>query len=98
MESCGAPGHDLALSLAQPLEADGLLRFKLFSAGRPLPLSDVLPLLENMGVRVIDQRPYEVRTPDAGNGEASEIWIHDFGLRPPETAGGDLEAEGVKGI
>ncbi|HEY4410289.1 MAG TPA: NAD-glutamate dehydrogenase, partial [Acidimicrobiia bacterium] len=95
MESCGQPGHDLALSLAQPLEADGLLRFKLFAAGRPLPLSDVLPLLENMGVRVIDQRPYEVRTLEANNGEASGVWIHDFGLRPAE---GDLEADDVKGI
>ncbi|HEV7862727.1 MAG TPA: NAD-glutamate dehydrogenase domain-containing protein, partial [Acidimicrobiia bacterium] len=90
IESLAQKGSDIALSLAQPLEADGLLRFKLFSAGRPLPLSDVLPLLENMGVRVLDQRPYEVRTSDG-----SLVWIHDFGLRPPE---GDLEAEDVKGI
>ncbi|HYH51696.1 MAG TPA: NAD-glutamate dehydrogenase, partial [Acidimicrobiia bacterium] len=81
----------IALSLAQPLETDGLLRFKLFSAGRPVPLSDVLPLLENMGVRVLDQRPYEVR---ASRGD-DVVWIHDFGLRP---ADGELEAEGVKGI
>src|SRR5581483_9245855 len=87
----------IALSLAQPLEADGLLRFKLFSAGRPVPLSDVLPLLENMGVRVLDQRPYEVRAP----GTDDLVWIHDFGLRPPDDpggVGGELEAEGVKGI
>jgi glutamate dehydrogenase len=91
----------IALSLAQPLEpiagenGSGLLRFKLFAAGRPLPLSDVLPLLENMGVRVLDQRPYEVRL--AANGEADDdvVWIHDFGLRPPD---GGLEADGVKGI
>ncbi|HZQ78484.1 MAG TPA: NAD-glutamate dehydrogenase [Acidimicrobiia bacterium] len=89
IESCEG-GGGIALSLAQPLEADGLLRFKLFAAGRPLPLSDVLPLLENMGVRVIDQRPYEVRTPDD-----AVVWIHDFGLRPEEV---DFEAEGVKGI
>ena len=87
----------IALSLTQPLESGGLLRFKLFSAGRPVPLSDVLPLLENMGVRVLDQRPYEVRAPE--NGEL--VWIHDFGLRPPDdpgSIGGELEAEGVKGI
>jgi glutamate dehydrogenase len=92
MESCteGAAG-DIALSLAQPLEADGLLRFKLFAAGRPLPLSDVLPLLENMGVRVVDQRPYEVRP----SGDEAPVWIHDFGLRP---AGEDLEPDGVKGV
>src|SRR5207248_1518724 len=89
MESCAENFPDIALSLAQPLEADGLLRFKLFAAARPLPLSDVMPLLENMGVRVLDQRPYAVRT------DHGLVWIHDFGLRQAE---GDLEAEGVKGI
>jgi glutamate dehydrogenase len=91
----------IALSLAQPLESiagesgSGLLRFKLFAAGRPLPLSDVLPLLENMGVRVLDQRPYEVRLAATDEADDDVVWIHDFGLRPPE---GGLEADGVKGI
>ncbi len=48
-----------------------------------------MPLLENMGVRVLDQRPYEVPT------DHGLVWIHDFGLRP---AGGDLEADDVKGV
>ena len=37
------------------------LAFKLLRSGRPVLLSDVLPLLENMGVKVIDERPFEVR-------------------------------------
>ena len=89
MESCAQNFPDIALSLAQPLEAEGLLRFKLFAAARPLPLSDVMPLLENMGVRVLDQRPYEVPT------DHGLVWIHDFGLRPAEA---DLEADDVKGV
>ena len=89
MEACAENFPDIALSLAQPLEAEGLLRFKLFAAARPLPLSDVMPLLENMGVRVLDQRPYEVPT------DHGLVWIHDFGLRP---AVGDLEADDVKGV
>ena len=89
MESCAENFPDIALSLAQPLEAEGLLRFKLFAAARPLPLSDVMPLLENMGVRVLDQRPYEVAT------DHGLVWIHDFGLRPAEA---DLEADDVKGV
>ncbi len=88
-------GADLALSLTHPLEkADGLLRFKLFQAERPVPLSDVLPALENMGVRVIDQRPYEVRPRDG-----TTVWIHDFGLAPgigetPPANDDDVAAEG----
>ena len=87
---------DISLSLAQPVEAGGLLRFKLFSALRPIPLSNVLPLLENMGVRVLDQRPYELRFPGD-----EVVWIHDFGLQPPDSlrnGGGDLETDGVKSI
>jgi glutamate dehydrogenase len=95
IESLGA-GADLALSLTHPLEgADGLLRFKLFQADRPVPLSDVLPALENMGVRVIDQRPYEVR-PRQG----TTVWIHDFGLAPgagvPPITERDLDADELR--
>src|SRR3712207_6988322 len=37
----------------------------IFRAGRPIFLSDVLPHLENMGVKVVDERPYEI-TPAGG--------------------------------
>ena len=85
------PETSVALSLSHPLESvDGLLRFKLFQPGRPVPLSDVLPLLENMGVRVADQHPYEV-TPAGGD----PVWIHDFGLHPEE---GDLDTDAIKEV
>jgi glutamate dehydrogenase len=52
------------------------VRFKLYHPGRPAALSDVLPLLENMGVRVGSEIPYEVRP----QGAPEPVWIHDFGL------------------
>ena len=40
----------LGMSLYRPLEAEpGMLRFKLFHLGRPVTLSDSLPMLERMG-------------------------------------------------
>ncbi len=67
---------DASMSLYRPLEAPkGTLRFKLLSSEQPLPLSEAVPMLEAMGVRVVEERPYEVHplgTPPA--------WIHDFGL------------------
>jgi glutamate dehydrogenase len=85
-----APG-DLATSLTHPMEApDGMLRLKLYRADTPLPLSDVLPLLEHLGVRVLDQRPYEVEADDG-----TVVWIHDFGLAPEV---GELDAWEVKDI
>ena len=88
MEGLGG-GDDLAMHLYRPLEAaPGTLRFKLFRHGQSVTLSDVLPLLENMGVHVVDERPYEVRP--AG---AEPVWIYDFGLRHEQT---DLDADGMR--
>ncbi|ABM61807.1 NAD-glutamate dehydrogenase [Halorhodospira halophila] len=62
--------------LYHPLEAgDGGLRFKLFHGARPASLSDALPVLEHMGLRVVDEQPFEVLAADA-----PVCWIHDFGL------------------
>src|SRR5579884_526896 len=64
------------LRLYRPLEADDdQIRCKLFSLGR-ISLSDVLPTFEHMGVRVIDERPYEISPADAPS-----LWIYDFGMR-----------------
>jgi glutamate dehydrogenase len=71
-----AAGQPLSMSLYRPLEAPAdTLRFKLFWSQRPLPLSQVMPMLEAMGVRVIEERPYEVRPPGS-----PPAWIHDIGL------------------
>lgn len=51
------------------------LRFKLFCKGQA-SLSKSLPLLENMGVKVCDERPYEI----SKKGCAVPLWVHDFGL------------------
>jgi glutamate dehydrogenase len=70
---------DLAINLYRPLEApEGTLRAKVYKRGRPLTLSDMLPLFENMGVEVADERPYELKP--AG---ADRAWIYDFGLTHP---------------
>ncbi|MDR5897886.1 NAD-glutamate dehydrogenase [Halomonas vilamensis] len=68
-------GHDLALSLYRPLEDQGGgVNLKLFHRESQIPLSDVLPMMENLGLRVIGERPYEINAPD------QRYWIHDFEL------------------
>src|SRR2546426_402044 len=70
------PEGDLGMSLYLPLESEaGHLAFKLLRSGGPIHLSDLLPLLENMGVKVTDERPFEIRPPDS-----APVWIYDFGL------------------
>ncbi|EPC02512.1 glutamate dehydrogenase [Litchfieldella anticariensis FP35 = DSM 16096] len=65
----------LSLSLYRLVEeeADGV-NLKLFHKGSPIPLSDVLPVMENLGLRVIGERPYHVERSDGS------YWIHDFDL------------------
>ncbi|MEO8674902.1 MAG: NAD-glutamate dehydrogenase, partial [Casimicrobiaceae bacterium] len=76
----------LALSLYRPLEAaPGVLRFKLFHRGAPVPLSDGLPMLERMGQKVMDERPHRI-APRA----APPVWMHDFGM---QSAVADAEVE-----
>jgi glutamate dehydrogenase len=66
----------LNMNLYRPLEASpGMLRLKLFWAERPIPLSDAVPMLEDMGVEVVEERPYEIHPHGAG-----PVWIHDFGV------------------
>jgi glutamate dehydrogenase len=47
---------------------------KIYSPNRAVPLSDVLPILENMGLKVEAEYPHEVWPKDAKH----PIWIQDF--------------------
>ncbi|MBB1255964.1 NAD-glutamate dehydrogenase [Streptomyces sp. OF3] len=76
----GVGEKDFSLSLYEPVgAAPGERRFKIYRTGEPVSLSAVLPILQSMGVEVIDERPYELRPADG-----SRAWIYDFGLRLPE--------------
>ena len=63
------------------------LHFKLYQRLNPAPLSDVLPTLENMGLTVIGETPYEVERKDG-----VACWIMDFSLQAQNLAELDLAA------
>ncbi len=67
------------------------LRLKLFRPETPVVLSDILPILENMGIRVIAESPFEIKPTDA-----KPVWIHDFQMEVPEAKG--KEAINVEAI
>lgn len=50
-------------------------RFKLYRPGAPAPLADVLPILENMGLKAMVETGFPVTR--AG---APPVWVHDFEL------------------
>ncbi len=72
----GLKGGRPGVKMYRPLGARaGALGFKIYHAGDPVVLSDSLPMLERMGVRVLTEHPAEIR-PAAG----AVVWIHDFEL------------------
>lgn len=52
------------------------LKLKIYNRSIPLPLSDVLPILENLDLKVVSEVPYTV----SPLGEEESVWIHDFTL------------------
>ncbi len=60
---------------------------KVFSHGRPIPLSERVPVLEDMGFRVVDERTYPIRPKDA-----AEVWFHDMTLEAGAGEAFDLGA------
>ncbi|MFF5983722.1 NAD-glutamate dehydrogenase [Streptomyces olindensis] len=80
-------GKDFALSLYEPVgAAPEERRFKIYRTGDAISLSAVLPVLNRLGVEVVDERPYELRCSDR-----SVAWIYDFGLRMPRAKSGGVD-------
>ncbi|MEJ5061044.1 MULTISPECIES: NAD-glutamate dehydrogenase [unclassified Pseudomonas] len=74
--------NPLVMSFYQPLgQVSGQreLHCKLYHADTPLALSDVLPILENLGLRVLGEFPYRLR-----HNNGREFWIHDFAFTAAE--------------
>ncbi|MFI0983483.1 NAD-glutamate dehydrogenase [Streptomyces sp. NPDC021093] len=93
LEQLGEGEKDFALSLYEPVGAGpGERRFKIYRTGEQVSLSAVLPVLQRLGVEVVDERPYELRCADR-----SHAWIYDFGLRLPQhLIGGDYLADDAR--
>jgi glutamate dehydrogenase len=79
------------LSEALPLSADfhrrgqdgTALGLKVWSYGRPIPLSERVPVLENMGFRVVDELTFQIAVPAP---DPRGLWLHDMVL---DRAGGE---------
>ena len=75
----GLTEGQLALRLWTPRGAvPGDRRLTVYRVGERLLLSDVLPVLQHMGVDVVDERPYEIDRIGA-----PPAWIYDFGVTVP---------------
>jgi glutamate dehydrogenase len=79
LELLDEPGQ-LVMHVYRRRQDESDIRFKVFRYGEPMILSAVLPVLHSLGVRVTDERPYEVVRSDG------TIYLYDFGLQlPPDS-------------
>jgi glutamate dehydrogenase len=92
----------LSLNLHRPVETPrSEVRFKVYQPSGAVPLSDMLPVLENMGFRVIGEVPFELRPSRGTVGDddqpapgtttaATTVWLHDFAMTAASGAVVDL--------
>ncbi|MBP6381096.1 MAG: NAD-glutamate dehydrogenase, partial [Pseudomonadales bacterium] len=85
LERDGGLGVHLYRNVREP---ENLLHLRLYSPDRPVELSDVIPMLENLGMRVLGERPYQLVRADR-----RELWVHDFSLA--YALAGDVDAPAV---
>jgi len=66
----------LGMNFYRPLDDfKSQFRLKIYRRNEPMPLSDVLPIIEKLGLRAISERPYVFQFDDH-----SQMWINDFSL------------------
>jgi glutamate dehydrogenase len=85
-------GEPFAVALQNERSSNrSLTRIELYKAGEKVALTDFLPILEDLGLRVIEEVPTRIAT-----GEGEDILIHDFGVL--DATGGmlDLDAMGTR--
>jgi len=79
---------DIRLSLAPSARGDGTLQFKVFRQGGAIALSDVIPLLENMGLRVLTEQLSQFALP------GSAVYVQDIAVRPATQCAFDIDQVG----
>ncbi|WP_310383482.1 NAD-glutamate dehydrogenase [Roseateles sp.] len=85
------PASPLALALYRPFGAEpGTLGFKVYRLGQAVVLSDSLPMLEHMGVRVMGEHNHRILDAD---GAGNVVSLHDFDLQA--TVSDDIEPEAL---
>ncbi|WP_454832951.1 NAD-glutamate dehydrogenase [Pseudoxanthomonas wuyuanensis] len=67
---------------------EGRLRLNLYRQQQDIPLSDALPLMENMGLRVISEHPFRLESPVA------PVYIQEFEV---EAVSGEIDVERLHG-
>jgi glutamate dehydrogenase len=84
--------NHLEMGIYRPAEdPEDSFRFKLFRKNKAIPLSDIVPILERMGLKIISEQPHEIKLADK-----TSIWINDYRMITPN--GKKLVTEEIQGV
>jgi glutamate dehydrogenase len=67
-------GSPLEASL-HPRDGEATPGLRLYRRDAPVVLSDILPVLENLGMRIVAEEPYRIESKDG-----AAVWVHEFTL------------------
>ncbi len=76
---------DLRLNLYRSQRKPGILHFKVFRHGGAIVLSEVIPLLENMGLKVLTEQLHEI------NVQGGPLYIQDIAVQPATRCDFDID-------
>jgi glutamate dehydrogenase len=76
---------DIRLNLYRSRRKADTLHFKVFRLGGDIALSEVIPLLENMGLKVLTEHLYEI------DAEGGRLYIQDIEVQPALRCEFDIE-------
>jgi glutamate dehydrogenase len=69
---------------ARAIDKHGRLSLRILQSGDPISISDILPMLENFGLRVVAEHPYQLAI------SGRTVWIQDFELEARDLKRADL--------
>ena len=84
----GKPAFHLYIEDEAP---ENFFRLKIYTAQENQPLSMLLPLLENMGMQVVDVHPFTL-TPTLEKGKKTRVLIRDFIVTMPHVTHATLDS------
>jgi glutamate dehydrogenase len=85
LEALAANPSLLQLNLrARTNDSRGRLHLRILQVGDPISISDILPMLENFGLRVVAEHPYSIAAGERG------VWIQDFELETRDLKRADI--------
>jgi len=80
METAGMETAGMETAMLRFEEAsENEWRFRVYHVGSAMPIADLLPLLDHLGFRAIDERAFHFQLGSRG------VWLHDVGVQVPES-------------